>query len=98
MCVLDEKQTTLGKQENDSGDRTSPVIVRAAYRCGGDRRAVDDQAAVLVYLFALIPRRLGVKIQTATVARIPKSGSSDNRLDWRARQGQIVRLQARALR
>src|SRR5208337_295181 len=54
---------TLGKQENGSGDRTSPVIVRAAFGRGRDRRAVDDQAAVFVYLLALVPRGLGIKIE-----------------------------------
>ena len=54
---------TLGKQVNGSGDRTSPTIVGAAYGCGRDRRAVDNQTAVFVYLFALVPRGLGIKIQ-----------------------------------
>ena len=54
---------TLGKRENGSGDRASPMIVGPAYGGGRDRRAVDDQAAVLVYLLALVPRGLGVKIE-----------------------------------
>ena len=58
-----EGQSTLGKQENGSGDCTNPVIVRAAFGCGRDRRAVNDQAAVFVYLFALVPLGLGIKIQ-----------------------------------
>src|SRR6516162_355800 len=56
-------QRTLGKQENCGGDRASPVIGRTAYGCGRDRRAVDDQTAVFVYLFALVPRGLWIKIQ-----------------------------------
>src|SRR6516165_3512119 len=59
-----EEQIPLGKQENGSGDRTKPMIIRAAFGCGRDRRAVNDQAAVFVYLFALVPRGLWIKIQT----------------------------------
>src|SRR5262244_2736081 len=55
--------TTLGKWKNGGGDRASPLIVRAAFCCGGDRRAVDDQVAVFVYLPALVPRRLGIEIE-----------------------------------
>ena len=63
ICMLHEGQSTLGKQENGSGDCASPMIVRAAYGRGRDRRAVDDQAAVFVNLFALILRRLGIEIE-----------------------------------
>src|SRR6516225_2722028 len=52
-----------GKQKNGSGDRASPMIVQAALRCGSDRRAVNDQAAVFVYLLTLIPRGLGIKVE-----------------------------------
>jgi len=38
-------------------------MVRAAFSCGRDRPAVNDQAAVFVYLFALVPRRLGLEIE-----------------------------------
>src|SRR6266404_628324 len=47
MCVLGEGPSTLGKEENG----------------GRDRGAVDDQAAVFVYLLALVPRGLGIKIE-----------------------------------
>ena len=30
-----DSSATLGKRKNGSGDRASPMIVRAAYRCGG---------------------------------------------------------------
>jgi hypothetical protein len=60
--------TTLGKQKNVSGDRASPLIVWAAFCCGGHRRAVDDQAAVLVNLLTLVPRGLGIKIEANMVA------------------------------
>src|ERR1700757_3035078 len=65
ICMLHERQSTLGKQQNGSGDCASPMIVRAAYGSGRDRRAVDDQAAVLVNLFALVPRGLGIEIEAA---------------------------------
>ena len=39
---------SLGKQKNGGGDRTSPMIFKAACSRGGDRRAVYDQAAVFV--------------------------------------------------
>jgi hypothetical protein len=50
----------LGKQKNGRGDRTNPMTVRAAFGRGGDRRAVDDQAAVFVQLLTLVPRGLRV--------------------------------------
>ena len=31
-----DSSATLGNQKNGSGDRASPMIVRAAYRCGGN--------------------------------------------------------------
>jgi len=42
------RSAALAEHKNRSRDRTSPLIVGAALRCGGDRPAVDDQAAVLV--------------------------------------------------
>src|SRR5262245_41071519 len=52
-----------GNQKNGSRDRARPMMVRAAFGGGGDRRAVDDQAAELVELLALVPRGLGIEIE-----------------------------------
>jgi hypothetical protein len=56
---MGSKSALPSKQENGSGDRTNPMIVRAAFGCGRDRRTVNDQIAVFVDLFALVACRLG---------------------------------------
>jgi hypothetical protein len=61
------------KQENGSGDCTSPMIFRAAFGCGRDRRAVDDQAAVFVVCSVLRAgmRRHGSRLMSYSAASRP---------------------------